>query len=567
MPVGIQIEELEFSDGQSLVLESDDIVVLAGPNNAGKSVALRELFTLGQTVRAGTNVVKRISVAYQGTRDAFKDWLAVNLRRSGPDENPVYSGCGIGGATSSNLLNSWDHVRTQGLQLLQPIFWRHLGAAERLAEANAPNSLDFTTQPPSHPIQVLYENDELEAELNKLFKEAFGQELIVNRGAGNVIPLHVGTRPTLLSGEDRVSVRYIRELKNLPRLDAQGDGMRSFVGVLLNTFVRYYSVLLIDEPDVFLHPPQARLLGKVLAGKKAAGMQLIVATHSGDFLRGVMDANLSNVRVVRIRRDGPINRICELKPQDLRSLWMDPLLRYSNILDGIFHQGVVVCEGDADCRFYGAIADALYETVPGRTRPDVMFTHCGGAARIPVIVRALRALDVPVKVVVDFDLLRDEKPLRTIVEALGVNWHAQMRADWEKVKVAVDGKKPELGTREIKGELGEILASVPDADQHFPVAAALQIQTALRRSTPWSQAKEVGRSYVPAGDPTQAFNRLESALAAIGVFILDVGQLESFDKSVGGHGPAWVNKVLEKDLNRKELATARRFVERVMGIR
>jgi predicted ATPase len=41
--------------------------------------------------------------------------------------------------------------------------------------------------------------------------------------------------------------------------------MRSFVGVLLNAFISKHSVLLIDEPEAFLHPPQARLLAQLFA--------------------------------------------------------------------------------------------------------------------------------------------------------------------------------------------------------------------------------------------------------------------------------------------------------------
>jgi hypothetical protein len=53
--------------------------------------------------------------------------------------------------------------------------------------------------------------------------------------------------------------------------------------------------------------------------------------------------------------------------------------------------------------------------------------------------------------------------------------------------------------------------------------------------------------------PTKATNK--------GLLILEVGELESFAKSVGNHGPKWVSEVLTKDLkNDQELETARQFV-------
>jgi ABC-type branched-subunit amino acid transport system ATPase component len=40
------VNELHFSDGSVITLSAHDIVVLVGPNNAGKSAALREIVTL-----------------------------------------------------------------------------------------------------------------------------------------------------------------------------------------------------------------------------------------------------------------------------------------------------------------------------------------------------------------------------------------------------------------------------------------------------------------------------------------------------------------------------------------
>ena len=51
-------------------------------------------------------------------------------------------------------------------------------------------------------------------------------------------------------------------------------------------------------------------------------------------------------------------------------------------------------------------------------------------------------------------------------------------------------------------------------------------------------------------------------LRANGIYIVPVGELEGFVKEVGGHGPDWVNKVLEKypDLNAEVYAQVRQFI-------
>ena len=46
------------------------------------------------------------------------------------------------------------------------------------------------------------------------------------------------------------------------------------------------------------------------------------------------------------------------------------------------------------------------------------------------------------------------------------------------------------------------------------------------------------------------------------IFLVPCGELECFIKDAGGHGPAWLNNVLENypDLNSEEYKSAREFV-------
>lgn len=270
------------------------------------------------------------------------------------------------------------------------------------------------------------------------------------------------------------------------------------------------------------------------------------------------------MRVVRVRRAADTNHIRQLDNRKVAELWNDPLLRYSNILDGLFHEKVVVCEGDADARFYSAVADALFERKElGDRRPDVMFTHCGGKDRCPMVIRSLREVDVPVAVAVDLDALNAEQPLRAIVEASGGAW-ATVERDWRIVKAAVDSKKPELDAKDVKDEIAKIVGSVTTSA--FPDTATDSIKTLLRRSSPWSLAKSVGTSFVPSGDPTQALDRLLIALRGMGVHVVEVGEVEGFARSVGNHGPKWVNEALKKNLMQDiELEQARRFVARLLA--
>ena len=334
------------------------------------------------------------------------------------------------------------------------------------------------------------------------------------------------------------------------------------MGVLLHSLVVNHTVIMIDEPEAFLHPPQARLLGQMIVKEAPQGRQLFLATHSGDFLRGLLDTQSNRVRILRIQRNNEINPIKELDSNGIKKVWGDPILRYSNVLDGIFHNKVVLCESDGDCRFYAAIMDAIMEPSGDARREHIMFLHCGGKARMPVVVDSLRNLDVPVLVIADFDVLNSEMPLRKIVEALGASWNS-VKSNWRLVKKAIEDKKPELSSAEVTHEIRIVLDAIQESA--FPSSAKKKIQSILRRSSPWSTAKSVGKAYIPSGDPTVAYNAMREELGRVGLFVVPVGELEGFDRSNGGHGPKWVNAVLERDLScDSELEIARSFVREIL---
>ncbi|HEV2148481.1 MAG TPA: TOPRIM nucleotidyl transferase/hydrolase domain-containing protein [Longimicrobiaceae bacterium] len=286
---------------------------------------------------------------------------------------------------------------------------------------------------------------------------------------------------------------------------------------------------------------------------------MFISTHSGDVLRGMLDAGGGSLRIIRLHRVDEINVARELSPIELQEFWSDPLLRYSNILDGIFHEKVILCESDSDNRFYAAVLDAVIEGKgKNAVRPDIMFTHCGGKARLPTAIAALRRLAVPVIAVADFDVLSEVHPLSAIITALGGDW-AALQADWRQVKNSIDAKRPELATADVRREIEPILAGA--AEPVFPENARRAVLAVLARSSPWSLAKQTGKAFVPNGNPSQAVERLMKGLRAIGLFVVDVGELEQFVKTVPGHGPKWVNELLTtKDLADGELQPAREFV-------
>jgi predicted ATPase len=558
----IWISEIEFNDETKISVDKNEIIVFVGPNNAGKSATLKETINMLRSKVSGeqnSKVVKDITISKEGDETMFRTFIEnISTKKFQGAPEAFYQGYGYS-VYSAQIQQCWMNSEN-GLGDTTSIFANMLGTEDRLKAANPAPNIKLTTDPITHPIHYLQKHDELEFKFSNYFRQAFGSDLIVHRNAGNEVPLYVGEKPLLATGEDRVSSNYLTELETRDLLHEQGDGMRSFVGVLLTSFISNHSSLFIDEPEAFLHPPQARLLGKMLAKDLPSERQLFLATHSEDFLKGLLDANVLNLKIIRIQRNGSVNKISVLNSRDIQSVWNDSLLRHSNILNGLFHTKVVICESDSDCRFYSAILSSLYDNT-NEISPDFLFIHCGGKHRIPVVIKSLVKLNVPIKVISDFDVLNNINPLQSIFIELGGVW-SDIQQDWNTVKKSIDQKRPELQTTELKKELDDILASVQD--QIFPKEKIKKIQETLKKASAWAHAKEVGKQFIPSGDPTQAFDRLQLKFKDVGLLILEVGELEGFVKSIGNHGPKWVNDVLTKDLkNDPDLEIARMFVKQL----
>jgi len=554
MAVSVTISKLRFNDGTEVELGDDDILVIVGPNNSGKSKSLRDIQQQISGEDPTTKVVIGSSLRKDGTMEEFDAWFDTRIKnRDTDDPSAVGLGTTIQKSTAKKRWAEQDKLRN-----LAPFFSVLVDTAGRLGIVQPPSPINKRIDTPNHPIHLLYGNDDLSKLVNDRFHEAFGTDLTLNYAAGNILPLHVGDAPVRAPEEERISTTYIERLEALPLLHEQGDGMKSFVGSLLHALVGDRSIVLLDEPEAFLHPPQAIMLGSMLATNKPSGKQLVIATHSGDLLHGLLDSG-KPIQVVRLTREGNVNHASILKSSDVAVLWKNPLFRFSNILDGLFHEQVVVCEADADCRFYAAVNDKAPQSITRYS--ETMFTYGGGKDRIATIVRSLRSLNVPVDAVLDFDVLSLVRPLKDIVEALGGVW-ADVEGDWSIVKASVEKSTPALNTDLLKVQTANSLADASDATSLGKIAD--HIKATLRASRPWANTKQSGLSGLEPGNVSDAAQKLLEKLAVLGLHVVPCGELEQLAPSIQCRKLAWVIEVVKRDLSiDPELEAARKFVETV----
>jgi ABC-type cobalamin/Fe3+-siderophores transport system ATPase subunit len=553
-------ESITFSGGTKLSFEDDEIVVFVGPNNAGKSATLKEMESFVARNNSQT-VLKEATFRRTGTQKELLAYLEKNTQRMGPSGEHQYAGLGF--SIHHSHLNYFDNNTDR--HPLAPFFCTRLATENRITASNPAGAVALFQQPATHPIHQLLMDDKLADKISAHFKHAFGQDLFPFRAGGSQFPLYVGAKPDKAAGEDELSKSFVERVKTqaVP-LESQGDGMRSFATVLLYVLVAdNHTIQFLDEPEAFLHPPQARLVGELIARERKAKSQLFIATHSTDILDGLISGGASKVRIVRIQRQGSINRVKELRKEKTAAIASDTLARYSGIFGGIFYQHVIICEADSDCLFYSSILST--NAVSGERRADVLFIHAAGKHRMANLAGTLKDLNVPVSVVADVDLLNEENTFRTLFETLGGSWES-IGADWKSLKTAIESRKPPLNAEQIASMIQSELKDVQGTSP-FPRDREQAIKRIFKTVSPWDEVKRAGRAALPQGQAVQQFDTLISKCAAAGLFVVPVGELEGFCRSIdGGHGPGFVVKVLEeRNLETDaELEDARRFVNEIL---
>lgn len=470
----------------------------------------------------------------------------------------------MGTAEVTRLHNQWPPDERTSLWPFDSFLVSYANTQARLDLSMAAPVREDARLPPIHPIHVLADNEVRFARAAELAERIFGIHLLLDEvSAAN--RLRVSSAPIALAGQSgRLDQESRDKLLALPELADQGDGMRSLIGLLLPLLAAGPPLALIDEPEAFLHPPQAAALGRAL-GELAQdeGLQLILATHDRSLLGGLLGAPDVQVSIVRLDRptDGP-TVAHQLDVERVRLLAADPVLRYTNALEGLFHRKVVLGESSDDCSFYGAALDATHQADPLPVRPsEVLFVPCGGKSGMARLANALRELHVPVVATPDMDVLNEMTVLRTLVEALFPGEWPSVENDYKQATVDLRQPRDSLTAGQVRQSINDILGS--SADIKFDDDLRKRIQAVLRAGESRFKAlKEHGMSAFRGGAARQAADRLLSALDAMGLVLVREGELERFAPALDVRkGADWLPAALEAGAHKTPAAAdhVRRF--------
>lgn len=422
----IRIQKYRSIEDVVIALPENKPLVLFGPNNAGKSNILSaidrllgeryptyiemlesDFFMRDKTAHPTTSIIARFSEPYHRDRQGnTHNVVGVSYGYNGnPTENILHNGLG-----QKLFISNEDRATCQSFLID--------------AERNIQSAFNYGSKYSllskfSHQIHKALSaehKEELSAAFNQIkssfektseFSGFFDRFSDALKGAvkGFVHSLAVD-----FSAYDPNN--YAKSLRIYAK---EGDSIRSFEEfgtgeqqVLLMAFVKAYMevftsesfVLIIEEPEAHLHPLAQKWLKEYIVEMCSAGIQVIVSTHSTDFI----DAEYLD-GLVRVYKEGGVTKAIQLSKDDLYSFCVASGVPedktspesvvdfyatklFADQLKGMFAETIILVEGETE---FFAIPTYLKRIGFSMAEHGMEIINCRGKTAIPLFWRLFRA--------------------------------------------------------------------------------------------------------------------------------------------------------------------------------
>ena len=286
-------------DAQNEIIESSPVTVFVGPNSSGKSKALSEIYhccTRGE--RDVNNVIVDAIEFKQLSRESAIEIIEQNTLQPNAGEKMLDGEIIVGNGgnwkkikrdllieslTCSNkvYLNLYNkdvynisiEISPKSYKTSVSILCDYflcfktlmLSVENRINLVNEQPARDLQQQPDTS-FQVLLRDDKKRAELRRIVYEIFDKYLVVDPTALSILRLRLSEKePSSIQEERGIDDRAIKFHEAAQLIDLAGDGIKAFVGIMAEIIAGDPKILLIDEPEAFLHPAVSHKLGKEIA--------------------------------------------------------------------------------------------------------------------------------------------------------------------------------------------------------------------------------------------------------------------------------------------------------------
>ena len=534
-----KVSKIIFKNGFELPISSNDIVVFVGPNNAGKSRTLKDIYNSFSNNNDNV-IITDIVLDIQNPADLVYTISQYSHQRT---ENGRTSYMGYTYEFDNYDINGFE-TWTKINRRLVPFFISDIDTSLRLEQGN-PANIIARDEPKKHPLHYIANDEKYRHLISDNFERAFSNKLQIEKYNTKKNFLRIGESiniDTSLETIDENMDRYERIMDSYPKVHEQGDGIKGFIGILLNIMMENYSVFLIDEPEAFLHQPQAKVLGNEIPAI-LGDRQAFISTHSSAFIRGLLEIAPERLKIVRITRDNNNNGFYVLDNNNIDAIWKDTLLKHSNILDSLFYKNVIVCESDSDCQFYSIILSWLKEQE--NRFPETLFVYSSTKHRLKVIAKALKSLNIDFRVLPDIDILRkEEDDIQQLYISCGGEWTKDLNDNYNEFNRYFEEEPHSIQADELKRRFNEEIDKI--GKELITAHNLKDIKSSIKLVDKWKKIKKGGVDAIDNDSTKECFVFVDEKLKEAGIYVVKVGELERFIPINGEiHGPKWVNHVLE----------------------
>lgn len=504
---------------EPLDLEVTPITVFVGPNNSGKSKILKELNYFCREGRFDTrDVIIDKVVLKEISNENFSEKIS-HLKKEPRENQSLPAGNLILGNYKEEVqvtqqdLNQIVGRVNEGYYTQWYCSWflkfntlilDGQGRMQLIREQSAGN----LQLPPQNSLSALFSDDEKRKEVRRIVHDAFDLYFVID-------PTDLGKLKVRLSEvapendlEERgVHSEAVSFHGNAKKIDDLSDGVKAFTGIILELVAGDPMVIMIDEPEAFLHPSLSYKLGKeVSITSSTQNKNMFVSTHSSNFIMGCVQSGVP-INIVRLTysQNFPTARV--LPSDKLLQLMRNPLLRSTGVVDGLFYEAVIITESDTDRAFYQEVNERLLKFSDSKGIDNCLFINAQNKQTIHHIIKPLRELGIPAVAIVDIDILKEG----------GQVWSNFLSS----------GFVPSIS----QTPLGSIRLAIKNKFNELEI----------------DMKRQGGISALPK-EEFEAAENLLSQLAEYGLFVVPNGELEYWlkDLEVSGHGPKWLVDIFEK---------------------
>lgn len=500
----------------SLETDTTPITVFVGPNNSGKSKVLIEIQNFCNNGNASVTDVILDGLEFTALRDPEDE---INKHTLSPNPNefiqPGYILFGKGTWRNQivrrDLLASFSDVtayRQNYCRYYVAFNTRLIDGGSRINLIQPQRAGDLQAHP-TNSLAVLFKENAKREEVRRIIFDAFKKYFVIDpTDLGNLRIRLSETAPINDIQERGIHEDAVEFHRRALDITLASDGVKAFTGIIITIIAGDPKVILIDEPEAFLHPSLASNLGKEVSNSvKGSFKNLFVSTHSANFLMGCIQSG-TPINIIRLTYSNNLPTARILPSDKVLKLMRHPLLRSTGVLNGLFYEYVIVTEGDADRAFYQEINERLLTFEPSKGIPNCLFLNAQNKQTIHEIVRPLREMGIPCAAIVDIDVVKEG----------GKVWTNLLNS-----------------------------ACIPEVTIQATAVSRVHIKS--RFDAKVIDFKTNGGVNVLDQADKEACNNLFDQLDEYGIFVVRKGELESWLKSLAAtssHSPDWLIEIFEK---------------------